>query len=146
VAPNTNVALSWSASSNGTNNAVSGYRVQRSTDGSSWANLVSSQTGRTLTVTSPSSNGSYYYRVIALAPHANSAASSSAVLKTVYTAPSAPSGVTVSPASVGASGSATLSWNASSNGTNNVLSGYRIDRSTDNVNWSTIVSSQTGRT
>lgn len=66
VVAGASATLSWTASTPGTNSVVSNYRVQRSTNGSSWSNLKT-QTGRTLTVTAPTTSGStYYYRVYAL--------------------------------------------------------------------------------
>lgn len=147
VAKGGSATLSWSASSNGTHNTLSGYRIDRSTDGSNWATLVSSQAGRTFSVTGQDANGaSYYYRVIALAPYGNSAPSATVQLKTEWTAPGTPSGVVVSPSSVAKEGSATLSWSASAGGTNNPVTGYKVERSVNNTSWSTLVSSQTART
>ena len=64
------VTLSWGAGSAGTNNSVTGYDVQRrlSSDGSSWGGWEtvsgSPVTGTSLSVSPPSTVGSYYqYRV-----------------------------------------------------------------------------------
>lgn len=64
------VRLSWGAGSNGTNNSVTGYDVQRraSTDGSSWGSWKdvpdSPVTATSLDVTPPGTVGNYYqYRV-----------------------------------------------------------------------------------
>jgi hypothetical protein len=149
VAPGrTGITLSWSASSNGTNNAVTGYQVQRATSASGpWSAIVSSQTGTSLSVTSLTSNGSYFYRIIALAPMANSSASATIELRTVFTAPTAPGNAAVSPSSVGRGGSATLTWDASTGGTNNAFTSYRVERATSASGpWSTLSSSQTART
>ena len=64
------VKLSWGAGSDGTNNSVTGYDVQRrlSSDGSSWGSWEtvsgSPVTGTSLSVSPPDTVGSYYqYRV-----------------------------------------------------------------------------------
>lgn len=64
------VTLSWGAGSEGTNNSVTGYDVQRreSSDGSNWGSWAtvsdSPVTGTSLDVTPPGTVGSYYqYRV-----------------------------------------------------------------------------------
>lgn len=148
VPPSTNATLSWSASSNGTNNPFTGYTIQRATSTSGpWTDISTNQTATTLTVTSTSTNGTYYYRIIAVGTYYNSAPSATVSYTTSYSAPSAPSSVTLNPASVGPSGSSTLSWAASSNGTNNAVSGYKIERATSaSGTWSVLVESQTART
>lgn len=57
--------LNWSPSTPGLNSVVSGYRVQRSSDGETWEDIAAT-TGTSLIVYAPIASGStYYYRVLA---------------------------------------------------------------------------------
>lgn len=141
--------LSWSASTGGTNNAVTGYRIERATaSGGPWSVLVNTQTALTLAVNGQANSGSsYFYRVTALAPYGNSAASAVVQLTTSFSAPSTPAGLSLSANNVAPNASVVLSWNASTGGTNNPVSGYRIERSLSaSSGYTALVSSQTGRT
>jgi|APSaa5957512535_1039671.scaffolds.fasta_scaffold00879_30 hypothetical protein len=63
----TDIDLSWSAgSTNGA--AITGYKIQRSTDGSSWSNVVADtgSTGTTYTNTGLTGSTTYHYRVAAI--------------------------------------------------------------------------------
>ncbi len=65
-APNV-IGLSWSAgSTNG--GAITGYKIQRSTDGSSWSNVVADtgSTGTTYSNTGLTASTAYHYRVAAI--------------------------------------------------------------------------------
>lgn len=123
--------LSWTASTGGTNNALTGYLIERAAASSGpWSTLVASQAAVSLAVTGQAANGSsYYYRVTALAPYANSAASATAQLATSYSPPSTPTGLALSGNDVAPSASVNLTWSASTDGTNNVVSGYQVERS-----------------
>ncbi|HEX8523355.1 MAG TPA: NPCBM/NEW2 domain-containing protein [Tepidisphaeraceae bacterium] len=114
----TQINLNWSASGNAT-----GYRVERSLDGStSWAALGST-TGLTFfSDTTVSGASAFYYRVVATNT-AGDAAPSSVVSSTPLLSPAAPINLTALPKS---SSSITLSWS-------DVMgeNGYRIERSLD---------------
>ena len=119
------ITLSWSAA-NGTNNAISSYTIQRSTNGGAFSDLATSITAGSYTVYAHASAGQYYqYRVIAIAPYGNSAAMASPLLYT-YSAVSIPIGLSISPNKVFPNTSVTLSWSASSGGTGTSVASYNI--------------------
>lgn len=83
-------------------------------------------------MTAPSSNGtSYYFKVYTIGSVSgyNSGASSYVTLTCSYSAPTAPTGITINGASsayVAENGTATLAWSGASAGTNNPITGYDI--------------------
>ena len=118
-----NVTLSWSAS-NGTNNAVQSYTVYRGADV-----FKAGITSGSYTVSAHATAGSnYQYSVIAIGAHSNSSKVNAPVLYT-YGNPTAPSAVSVSPVSVDAGTSATLSWSGAAAGSLNAITGYHVYRS-----------------
>jgi len=67
--PNTSViGLSWSAPGSTNGGAITGYKIQRSTDGSSWSDVVAdtSSTGTTYSNTGLTASTTYHYRVAAI--------------------------------------------------------------------------------
>ena len=119
------ITLSWSAA-NGTNNAISSFTIQRSTNGGAFSDLATGITSGSYTVYAHASAGQYYqYRVIAIAPYGNSATVTSPLLYS-YSAVSVPSGVSISPNKVFPNASVTLSWSASSGGTGTSVTGYNV--------------------
>ncbi|MBQ8201227.1 MAG: hypothetical protein IJZ74_05610, partial [Clostridia bacterium] len=103
VAPGASVTLSWSGAAAGTNNAITGYQIYRSTSASSTYSLLTSvsvtATSGSATVTAPTASGSsYYYKVLTVGTKSgyNSGQSSTyATLTCSYSAPSAPTTVTI---------------------------------------------------
>lgn len=119
------ITLSWSAS-NGTNNAISSYTIQRSTNGGAFSDLATGITSGSYTVYAHASAGQYYqYRVIAIAPYGNSATVTSPLLYS-YSAVSVPSGVSISPNKVFPNATVTLLWSASSGGTGTSVASYNV--------------------
>ncbi len=107
-----------------------GYRLDRSPDGTNWSQIVSSVPANTTTYTNTGLTADvlYYYRVKTLnGQNVSAGGASASTTTTTVSAPSlnAPSGVT--------SSSITLTWNDV--GGNN---GYRVQRSPDNVTFTTI--------
>ena len=137
VAPGAGVTLSWSGASAGTNNAIAGYQVCRSTSAegpySLLTSLTTSEASGSVTVSAPEGNGaSYYYRVLTVGSRSGYDSGESAgyaVLTCVYSAPSAPTTVTI-----GGGESAyalpgetvTLAWSGAGAGINNAISGYDV--------------------
>jgi lysophospholipase L1-like esterase len=120
------VDLSWSAVAGAT-----GYRVERSTDGATWASLAQ----LTGSVTSHSDTGlapgtTYRYRVVATNAGGESAPSPVATATTPaagdLTAPTAPTGLNAA----AAKRKANLSWSASTDTGGSGLAGYRVWRAT----------------
>ena len=119
------VTLSWSAS-NGTNNPISSYTIQRSDNGGGWYNIATGVTSGSYTVYAHgSASVNSRFQVIAVAPYGNSAASASHLLYT-RSAVSTPTGVGISPNTVFPNASVTLSWSASSGGTGTAVSSYTV--------------------
>ncbi len=136
------INLSWSAPSDNGGSVITGYAIDRSTDGgTTWSTIVSN-TGSietTYSNTGLSSNTSYTYRVSAINGIGTSSPSNtaSATTGTQTTAPSSPTGLV---ASASSSSQINLSWTAPSNNGGSTITGYKIERSTNGgTTWSTIV-------
>jgi len=120
------VDLSWSAVADAT-----GYRVERSTDGATWASLAQLAGG----VTSHSDTGlasgtTYHYRVVATNAGGESPPSPVASATTPatgdLTAPTAPTGLKAT----SAKRKVNLSWASSTDAGGSGLAGYRVSRAT----------------
>ncbi len=120
------VDLSWSAVADAT-----GYRVERSADGASWASLAQLAGG----VTSHSDTGlapatTYHYRVVAANAGGESPPSPVATATTAaardLTAPSAPTGLSAA----SAKRKVNLAWSSSTDAGGSGLAGYRVWRAT----------------
>jgi Domain of unknown function (DUF4082)/Fibronectin type III domain len=120
------VDLSWSAAADAT-----GYRVERSTDGATWASLAQLAGG----VTSHSDTGlasgtTYHYRVVATNAGGESPPSPVASATTPatgdLTAPTAPTGLKAT----SAKRKVNLSWVSSTDAGGSGLAGYRVSRAT----------------
>jgi lysophospholipase L1-like esterase len=120
------VDLSWSAVADAT-----GYRVERSTDGATWASLAElagSVTSHSDTGLAPGTT--YRYRVVATNAGGESAPSPVATATTPaagdLTAPTAPTGLSAA----SAKRKVNLSWSASTDTGGSGLAGYRVWRAT----------------
>ena len=125
----TQINLSWTASTD--NVGVTGYRIERCTGAScsNYSQIATTTTATTYNNTGLSASTTYRYRVRANDAAGNLSAYSSIVNATTLTpdtqAPTAPTGLTATPASTT---QVNLSWTAS---TDNVgVTGYRIERCT----------------
>ena len=139
VAPGANVMLSWSGASSGTSNAITGYQIYRATAAAGSYSLltsVSTSSGSgSCTVQAPTSSGSsYYYKVLtvgSVSGYSSGQSSAYATLTCSFSAPSAPSTVTLGGATAFyalAGASVTLAWSGAGAGTNNPITGYQIYR------------------
>src|SRR3989454_3528600 len=103
------ISLSWTAPNNG-GSAITGYKVERSTDGgTTWSALVAN-TGSTATTYSDTGlahTTTYTYRVSAINSVGTSSSSSTTSATTLAVAPSSPTGLTATTAS---SSQIRLSW------------------------------------
>jgi len=144
AASSSQINLSWSAPSSNGGSAITGYKIDRSTDGgSTWASIVSS-TGSTSTTYSNTglvSGTTYTYRVSAINSVGTSSSSNTVSATTSSsigsTAPQPPTSLTTTAVS---SSQINLSWSTPSNNGGSAITGYKIDRSTDGgVTWSTLV-------
>jgi hypothetical protein len=118
------VKLTWTAPSGDGGKAITGYRVQRSTNGTAWT-TVKTTTARSYTATGLTNGKKYWFRVVAL----NSVGSSAASVVTAIpcTKASAPRSLKATAKTK----SVALSWAAPSSNGGGVISGYRVYRSTN---------------
>ncbi len=139
VAPGAAVTLSWSGASAGISNGITGYQIYRSDSaGGSYSYIATAYTSSgsgSTTITAPIGNGnSYYYKVLTLgsvAGYDSGQSSAYAVLTCSFSAPSAPSTVTIGggTSTYAATGTnVTLAWSGAGAGTNNPITGYHIYR------------------
>ena len=126
------IDLRWTAPSDLGGLILTGYKIQRSTDGgSSWSTIVSN-TGSTATTysnTGLAPSTTYTYRVFAITPLVTSSPSNTASATTfsVIQSPQPPTGLTATAAS---SSQISLSWTAPTDNGGSPITGYKIYRST----------------
>ena len=131
VAGSTQATISWSAPSNNGGSAVVGYKVEQSTNNSTWT-TIAANTG---IVTSYNATGltngtSYYFRVSAITSNAtNSTAVTTALPISTASAP------TSLGATVDANGGVVLSWVAPVSNGGSPITYYVVQRSTDGTTW-----------
>ena len=120
------VVLSWNAPASNGGSDVTGYRIERSTDGITWNTISSGTVGTTFTVTGLTNGLTYLFRLAATNSIGDGVMTAAAV--------GVPAGLATAPQTfVAAAGdrAATLTWSApASNGGLPVLS-YTVERSGD---------------
>src|SRR5438132_1276233 len=133
------IDLSWTAPADNGGSAITGYKIERSTDGgSTWSTLVNTCG----TSTSCSDTGlpratTFTYRVSAINSVGTGSPSSTASATTLAVAPSPPTGLA---ASASSSSQISLSWTAPTDNGGSPTTGYKIERSTDGgPTWTTMV-------
>lgn len=126
TAGDTQAALSWTASTAGTN-AISGYNAYRSTtSGGTYTKINSSAVTSTSYTDTGLTNGTkYYYVVKAVDSQGNESSASSEVNATPFAKPGAPTGVTATAGDA----QVALSWTAPAK-TTYTVSSYNVYRST----------------
>ena len=138
------VDLSWSDPSSDGGSAVTGYKVEQSTDsGLTWATVVADtgSTSTSHTVTSLVNGTSYSFRVAAVNA-AGTGATSSTVTATPRSTSDAPTGLSGTPGDQ----QVALAWSAPSDSGGSAVTGYRVEQSADGgSDWSTVVA-DTGST
>ena len=140
----TEIDLSWSAPSADGGAAITGYKIEVSTDNSSWSVLVADTSSKTTSYshTGLSAGSTRYYRVSAINSAGTGTASNVAnattdsPLSATATAPGAPTGLT---ATANGQTRIDLSWTTPSNDGGASITGYKIEVSTDNSSWSVLV-------
>ncbi|MTA27758.1 MAG: hypothetical protein F2562_02745, partial [Actinobacteria bacterium] len=130
------VVLSWTtAGDNGS--PVIGYSIESTTDGTTWTTVTTTGNSLTSYTVSGLTNGTTYTFRVAGANAAGVGSSTASVGVTPSRAPGGPTDVTATPSN----GGAILAWNAPVDDGGSVVTGYRVEQSTDNGStWSTIVS------
>lgn len=122
------VDLSWA--DNATNET--GYRVERSTDGTNWSVLAGGVAANATSYsdTTAAAGTTYHYRVQAFNASASSDYSNSATATTSQDAPAAPAGLTATAASASR---IDLRWNDVAG-----EASYRVERSTNGTTWAAV--------
>jgi hypothetical protein len=138
TAKSTSVALTWSAPSASGGQPISGYRVQRSTNGTSWTTIATT-TSRSYTATKLTNGTKYWFRVIATNAKGSSSAST-AVTSVPCTKPSAPRSLHATAKSK----SVALTWSAPASNGGAKVSAYKVYKSTNGSSF-TLVKTVTTR-
>lgn len=136
VAGNEAVALTWTAPAVTGGTPVTGYRIESSTDGTTWDVVVAdtASTATAYTVEDLTNGVPVAFRVLALNAVGTGPGTDSAAV-TPHTVPGAPDDVRVTPGD----GQATLTWAAPSDDGGAPVTGYRVESSPDGSTWTTAV-------
>ena len=112
--------------------ALTGYRVEKSSNGSTWTELTTmAATGGPLSIEKQAPGTRMYVRVFALNSVGTSVASSTAYLQTPFIQATAPQSLTVTPGS-----SLVLKWSAPTDlGGSASVQYYQVQYSADGTNW-----------
>src|SRR5437867_4102497 len=119
------ISLSWTAPTDNGGSAITGYKIEKSTDGgTTWSTLVANtgNTAATYSDTGLTHTTTYTYRVSAINSIGTSSASSVASATTPIAAPSLPTGVTATAASSSQVG---LTWTAPADNGGSAITGDR---------------------
>ena len=130
------ISLSWDEPANDGGAAITGYRIEVSTDGNPWSDLRA-DTGSTNTSYSHAgltAGDTRNYRVSAI-NSVGTGPASNVDSATTFTVPGAPTGLT---ASVIGETQIDLSWDAPANNGGADITGYRIEASADGNPWSNL--------
>ena len=145
----TRIDLSWNAPTTNGGANITGYRIEVSTDGSSWSDLVANTNSATTSYshTGLTAGSTRHYRVSAINSAGTSTASNVDNATTdsppATTAPGAPTGLT---ATANGQTQINLSWSAPSDNGGANITGYRIEVSTDGSSWSDLVANTNSTT
>ncbi|MDQ1686221.1 MAG: large repetitive protein, partial [Frankiaceae bacterium] len=135
---NGQVTVTWAAPSNN-GDAITGYDVESSTNGTTWSAPVASALTSTATsaVVSSLTNGqAYYFRVAAINTVGTGTPAATAGTFTPIGTPAAPTNVS---ATRGATQAVILSWTAPSDNGGSAITSYVVRKSTDSgANWTTL--------
>ncbi|SMH71441.1 exported protein of unknown function [Candidatus Nitrosotalea okcheonensis] len=137
------INLSWTAPSNNGGSAITGYKIERSTDsGITWSTVVANTASVSTTYSDSglAASTAYTYRVSAINSVGTGSPSNTASATTQNAPVSVPQSPTNLTASAISSSQINLSWTAPSNNGGSAITGYKIERSTDSgITWSTVV-------
>ena len=143
----TAIDLSWSAPGSTGGSAITGYKIEVSSDGgSSWSDLVANTSNTTTTYahTGLASGDTRHYRVSAINTNGTGVPSNVDSATTGTSVPGAPTGLTAT-----ASGTTAidLSWSAPGSTGGSAITGYKIEVSSDGgSSWSDLVANTSNTT
>ena len=136
----TAINLSWSAPASTGGSAITGYKIEVSSNGgSSWTNLVANTSNTTTTYahTGLAAGTTRHYRVSAINTNGAGTASNVDSATTGATAPGAPTGLT---ATASGTTAINLSWSAPGSTGGSAITGYRIEVSSNGgSSWTNLV-------
>ena len=135
----TEIALSWRAPSADGGADITGYRIEVSTNGSNWSNLVADtdSSSTSYSHTGLTAGSTRHYRVSAINSAGTGPASDSDSATTdAATKPGKPTGLT---ATADSQTEIDLSWSAPSDDGGADITGYRIEVSTNGSSWNNLV-------
>lgn len=133
--------ISWSGAAAGTNNAITGYEIYHSTDNVTFSlksTYKTTSTSGSLTLTHTAANDTtVYYKVKTIGTVSGYDSGYSSTVSVSVMTYTKVGDITARLAQTIAEGTVVLSWTASTNGRNNLLTGYLIQYqdSTDASNW-----------
>ncbi|MBU6240488.1 MAG: fibronectin type III domain-containing protein, partial [Acidobacteria bacterium] len=127
---NGSLGLAWSAPIDTGGSTISGYSIERTTDGGLTWSVVRTVSSAATTFTGLVNGVSYSFRVRAINAIGTGAASTF-VTAAPYTTPGAPRSVSVAPADT----QAVLTWIVPASNGGATITSYVVQQSTDNVNW-----------
>ena len=131
----TAINLSWSAPGSTGGSAITGYKIEVSSNGgSSWTNLVANTSNTTTTYahTGLTAGTTRHYRVSAINANGTGDPSNVANATTGATAPGAPTGLT---ATASGTTAINLSWSAPASTGGSAITGYKIEVSPNHLRW-----------
>src|SRR2546425_680716 len=138
------INLSWNAPSDNGGSVITGYKIERSTDGGATWGIIVSNSGTTATTysnTGLSPSTTYSYRISAINSVGTSSPSNTASATTSAPAAAPPGSPTGLGATTVSSSQINLSWTAPANNGGSAITGYKIEGSTDGgTTWGIIVS------
>ena len=143
----TAINLSWSAPASTGGSAITGYKIESSSDGgSSWSDLVANTSNTTTTYahTGLTAGTTRHYRVSAINANGTGTASNVANATTGATVPGAPTGLT---ATASGTTAINLSWSAPASTGGSAITGYRIEVSSNGTSsWTNLVANTSNTT
>ena len=143
----TAINLSWSAPGSTGGSAITGYKIEVSSNGgSSWTNLVANTSNTTTTYahTGLTAGATRHYRVSAINANGTGDPSNVANATTGATAPGAPTGLT---ATASGTTAINLSWSAPGSTGGSAITGYRIEVSSNGgSSWTNLVANTSNTT
>ena len=126
------ITLTWAAPTETGAAAITGYRVERSKNGTTgWTAVITLGTVTTHVHTGVGPSTTVHYRIFAINKHGDSPASSVAKVTTGRDVPTAPRSLTVAATENGNA----LAWQAPADSGSAKITGYRIEQSATGVGW-----------